>query len=625
MRNIADSSPAVAPSLAAGLLLAARELQAQLGLSAPGAAEILEKTGAGRSAAYEAKARILEVLPSLRRPVGRPPEPKAPAPSGTDELCHAVLRFVMAHPGCVQAGPGRRGYSPSFRRMILDLHERHPEMGPEELARAAEVPLDTLRGWMRVGMPPEASLPETVPPVESPKSLRIQTVLAEWKQWDGAFVPFCKHLQENHRIPLGRTAIAGILEAHGVRLGRKRSGRSPDEKALRDSFERFFPGAQWVGDGTPVNVDVFGERFTFNLELVVDAETGAFVGVSLRDAEDAAAVVEAIEDGKATTGEAPLSVLLDNRPSNLAPEVQEALDETGTLLIRASPGRGQNKAHCEGAFGLFRQMVPALVLAAASAHEVARELLRLVVITWARTLNHRPRVDRGGRSRVEDYSEKPEPEAVEKARIALAERFRRQEASRQTLQARQNPIVRQTIAEAYERLGIADPDGHQLDATARYPLSAVLDGIATFEGKQAAGTLPPNLDLPGRYLLGIIRNLSGEREGLLISEAMLRARLDARDALLEPLVEQRRLVGSECPTPLDAVARLVGLALEAERYIDRLFWLSAVGEVIGAERRPGMEALYRAAIRRINAASWMRKGERLAAARIIANTALPVD
>ena len=54
---------------------------------------------------------------------------------------------------------------------------------------------------------------------------------------------------------------------------------------------------------------------------------------------------------------------------------------------------------------------------------------------------------------------------------------------------------------------------------------------------RTVGTLPPGVD--ARYLLGIIQNLGNEREGVAIAEELLRARLDARDRMLAPLVDAR--------------------------------------------------------------------------------------
>ena len=66
-----------------------------------------------------------------------------------------------------------------------------------------------------------------------------------------------------------------------------------------------------------------------------------------------------------------------------------------------------------------------------------------------------------------------------------------------------------------------------------------LDRIFVAKGRVC--TLPPGVD--ARYLLGIVRNLSDEREGIAIAEELLRARLDARDRMLAPLVHARDATG----------------------------------------------------------------------------------
>jgi hypothetical protein len=250
---------------------------------------------------------------------------------------------------------------------------------------------------------------------------------------------------------------------------------------------------------------------------------------------------------------------------------------------------------------------------------------RPVITTWARTLNHHPRADRGGKSRVDLYSDKPTPEQIAQARAALAERLRRQEAARRTLQARQDPVVRQIIATAFARLGIADPDGHILDAIAGHPLSPVVDGIAVFEGKRAAGSLPRDLDVPGRYLLGIVRNTAEQREGELICEAMLRARIEAQDALLAPLVQRRILLEKDTVAAPEAVVRFVDSALDTDRYLDRLFWLSAAGDLIRHAPASDQPTLFRLGARRINAASRVSYRERLKATRWLAHAGLPLE
>jgi hypothetical protein len=54
-------------------------------------------------------------------------------------------------------------------------------------------------------------------------------------------------VREEQRVSFGRSLISDILSVNGMRRPRRRSGRSPDEDALRKSFATFFGGAQWTG------------------------------------------------------------------------------------------------------------------------------------------------------------------------------------------------------------------------------------------------------------------------------------------------------------------------------------------------------------------------------------------
>jgi hypothetical protein len=187
------------------------------------------------------------------------------------------------------------------------------------------------------------------------------------------------------RVPFGRSLLAQILEVYGLRLRARRPGRSPDEIALRGTFDTFFPGAQWVGDGKTVTVVIGQESLHVTLELITDTKSGTFVGLSVHDSEDSTAIVEAFGNGVSATGAPPLALLLDNRPSNHTPEVDAVLQ--GALRIRATPERPQNKAHAEGAFGLFAQTVPPLVLdTALDQSSLVRQLVLLVATTWARAV-----------------------------------------------------------------------------------------------------------------------------------------------------------------------------------------------------------------------------------------------
>lgn len=644
----------------AAVLFVARLICRHYALPHPSVEQILTSTGATRSRAYELCASLLALLPTLARPCGRPASSRAthevaqckadpttiPATttatatatvSDGECIASAVLKYVLQHPGCARTRGKRQGYSDDFRRFILQLRTEYKTISTEEFSRCCGIPHGTLKPWL-LNHSDSTLVPSTNSVQHDDKKAQlcvgertstlshIETVLSEWAMWQGSFIDFVSHLQHHLRVPMGRQGIAHILEAHGVRLARKRKGRSPDELALRGAFATFFPGAQWVGDGKAVRVTIGGEPFTFNLQLNVDAHSGAWVGLSVRDTEDSAAVIESFQSGITTTGDAPMAQLLDNKPSNHTPDVDAVLNPAGTLRMRATPKRPQNKAHVEGAFGLFSQNVPPLELdTEQSKHSIARTLLLLVSMTFARAINHRPRNDRGGRSRFELYADKPNDEQIQQARRALNERCRKQELARATRQARLRPEVRDLLDASFARLGLLDPERHVRMAIARYPLSAIADGIAIFTGKRNAGTLPEGVD--ARYLLGIVRNIAARSEGECIADALLQQRLEARDHVLAALVSDRSFVCSLNRSVRDVIVDCVERALGTDRKLDRLFWLGALTSQIHTRATDDNHrtCLFAIAARSINTTYHVPPRERQDALRFLADRLVPLD
>ena len=618
MPLVAATSLEVSPLSTAALLLAAIPQLNELGLPHPSAGEILAALGVSRSRAYELRNRLLRLLDDLVQPLGRPSKPPPqPAPP---MLATEVLRYVTEHAGCISAGPVKHRYSKGLRIFVLELIDRHRAVPLETVADAIAVPLGTLKDWMRAeAVPPEPD-DDDEPAYARARGPQIETVLEEWKGWAGGFAPFCDHLQLHCRIPFGRTLIARILEAHGVRTRRRRQGRSPDERALRGAFETFFPHAQWVGDGTQIPIDVDGVLHVFNVELDVDAYSGALVGADVSPVEDSDAVIRTFRDAIEATDTRPLALLLDNKPSNHTDDVHDELDDT--LCIRATPFRAQNKAHCEGAFGLLKPTLEGLALQGHSQPELAASYLQSLITAVGRAINHRPRADRGGRTRVDLLDDTPTPEEVEHAREALAQRLRKQEEARRTRAARQDPVVRQTLEDAYERLGLLDPQGHILTATARYPLDAIVEGIAIFEGRRRAATLPDTAD--ARYLLGIVHNISLERETWEIALALWDARIAAGDLIADRLQRQRDDIAKPGDEPPDLVKAYVDRATDTTARIDRFFWLTAAADVVIGADEPHHETLFRLAARRISATHALHHRDRTAAIRFLAARIRPL-
>ena len=612
----------ISPSLAAGLLLAAIPLLNQYALPVPTAKAVLEATSATRTTAYKVKRAVETALHELLKPTGRPLNP--PPIVDVDSrliLAHKLRDFLFDHPGCVSGSSMRRQYSDRFHLFVLDLCEANLQSPLESVAETTGVPLGTLKDWLR-GERPQVDAPENLATTPEPGVARIETVLAEYKTWDGGFRDFCEHVQFHMRIPFSRQHIDDILQAHGVRFPKRRGGRDRDASANRGGFETFFPNAQSVGDGTELVVQLAGQTFRVNLELLVDADTDAITGASIRPTEDAAAVTEAFADSVKTTGEAPLALLLDNKPSNHGEVVDDALGDT--LRIRARPYVPTDKPQVEGAFGLFSQEAPPLIVNATTLEQLAAQVARLVVTTWARAVNHRPRADRDGNSRVQLFrNAKPTEEEKKQAKQALRERQRKQQRARETRARRQDPIARAALDAAFMRLDLDDPEAHLRIAIASWPLAAILEGIAVFEGRKKAATLPDGVD--ASYLRGIVKNIAQEREGWEIAEALLRERLAARDLMLQHLGCQQELLDEEAVDTEDLIKRYISKAMDAKRGIDRTFWLLATTDVI-QEQHPGeLRPLLRLAARRIHATFAVPHQERLAATRFLFAKVLPVD
>jgi hypothetical protein len=612
----------------------ARQIAEPLGLAAPDVAAIVEATKASRSRAYEVASTLLDALPTLVRPVGRPHK-SSPQVSSDERpaITHAVLAYVMSHPGSVDRGSQRQWYSDEFRQFVLDLRVTHSAFDLESFAAAAQVPLGTLKDWVRPSSRTPASeqsdhaSPSDAQQAESSSSeleavepLHIQSVLNAWKRWEGNFTTFCEHVSAQLHIPFGRNMVRNILFVHGVRQPESRPGRTSDESATRRSFETHFAGAQWVGDGMQVPVTIDNVTMALNLELNVDAHTGALVGLSVRKEEDSQAVIDALNDGVATTGAKPIAELLDNKPSNHTPEVDAALGDT--LRVRATTERPQNKAHVEGAFGLFSRKLPPLVFDTSQGlTKLGQQILGIVAAVWARTLNHKARMDRDGESRVDLYAKEPSDEQIANARTKLRELAQRQERARRTLEARRRPEVLKLLDDTFERLQLLDPDRHIRIAMAGHPLDAIVAGIAIFEGKLAAKTLPEGAD--ARYLHGIVRNVAAKVEGEHVARKMLELRLDARDRMLSPLVERR---DAYCAMP--DVARACHLcvdeALGTASPLDRTFWLTSIATLINAQPATDRQTMYRAVARRIHATFAVSLRERHDAVRAVAERLVPL-
>lgn len=575
----------------------------------------LKRIGGSRSQAFEMRKRLKNLFPKALGRAGRPSR-QAVKEDPMMAVMEACFNYSVHHPGSICVKEERTSYSEGYRRFIVKLAGPNgpaKDVPLADLARASQVPEGTLKNWLSPKFPgpgkgsgrkqlPEVGRSEssTVESAAQPSSeqnravsetvrdVHFQQLFTLWEQWNGTFVDFCRMAIEEHRLPFSMTFIGDALEAAGLRTRKPR--KKVQEPWTAGTFRSYFPGAQWLGDGTSIAVRYQSQVFVFNVEYLHDTAADAAMGFHVSDAEDEQALIEAFEAGVETAaGALPLALTLDNRPSNHTPAVEEALGET--LLLRSTPGRPQSKAPVEGAFGLFQQAMPPLHLQGTSARDVARSYLQAVMTAWFRGRNGRPRKRLQGKSPAQTYYEAvPTPEELQRAMSELRERQRRQEKAKATLQAKRDPVRLRLLTDGLAALGIDDTEGSPAGTLARYSREAITYGLATFQTKKAQGTLPPDAD--HRYLAGIIRNDHEKRHLLEFSEQLFRQRVQLNDFSLQPLNRLATRIRA-AKRSFELPQSFASLALRAEFEIDFRYWTRAAADALAVLPQEHRPSLYR--------------------------------
>jgi transposase InsO family protein len=593
------------PSIHAALLLLGRDLIAWP--EWPSTEEILQLTGSGKSQAYAMAARLRELLENLAGKPGRPVSEPTP-PDARLAVTQAIQDYLMCHPGSAYLEGERYCYLDDFRRFVVGLVEPgQPGSGLSvaQLSDASRIPLGTLKGWFGH---PATNVPEKSTAASLRQEHRHQ-ILDLYQVWEGNFTAFGRFVREEHRLNYGDTAIRSLLQDAGLLQPRTSKPATPN----RGSYQKLFPGAQWLGDGSVMRVHCVSvqwnkKTFLFNLEAVLDVASNALVSVDVSDSENEAAVLRVFQDGIATAGEAPLSLSLDNKPCNHTPTILEATKEAGTVLLPTTPYRPQSKAPLEGLFGLFKQCLPELILRGDNPRELARTVLKLVFSAWARGRNGKPRKNLGHKSPVDHYlGYESSPEQEAEARRYIEEQRQKQVAIRRTREERADPVKLEFLKKALLEMNIADPNHRLAVDLAYYPRDSIVDGIATFQAKSWLGTVPPGAD-PGRYLRGIISKVYDQAELSLTAEFHLQNRLYLRDLSLGNLVAQEEEICQRCSTVQQQMWALIDRALNAPTTVDYNFWAMRSADTISGAPVAERASLYRSAAKRI-AASY--RAERL--------------
>jgi len=538
-------------------------------------AAICKYAGVNRTQMYEREYQMEAHLEKIELiGAGRPV--CEPVPDSSDQAVKGLqfritaLRHCLAHPGSqvVHAG-GHTTYGDSFIRLVLDLRDTWGG-SLEWFCEQVEVPYRTFISWSKKDQvrPYEEHKPRQPAPYAGPASNDVLQVVQDYKIWEGSVKDFAKF--ESVRLRLRQNAIYRILKVFCMLPIRSKKG-----PRYRGSTVKCFPGLILVTDGKTVQLACTGtgELNDFNWQGIVDQCTGCHTAVVVTATECAQGVIDAFDESCKFLGGHPMALLHDNKPIHDEKELREHIEKT-TIMIPATPARGQNKAIIEGEFGKFEQGVGTINIDFSNDTALKMSIVHEVLRGYTAGLNHASRAELGGKSREGALRETcPDPEKQRKY-IENLHGDHTKKWKPTPLSTKQ--VSRAVLDEAFERFGLIDqdPTGKERDGVAGSASpESIREGLAIFGRKYEQGDQRGKYSI--RYLVKIIENRQHEHN-LRREEELLRefAELEKPEWLKIHEAEHAKLL-IDCAGvhPYEDLAfRLAENAVCGSLNIERAFW-----------------------------------------------------
>jgi hypothetical protein len=567
--------------------------------------DICKQAGVNRTQVYEKKAQLIKAFEKveLLQP-GRSPVKAAPV-SGQDnvggELQATVLQYRLNNPGAFVRHPGgRTGYSPGFRRIILDLFDDWTG-SQERFCTSVEVPSPTLETWKtRDSNQPYEPVPTRPVPEFGPEASDVaRMIIEDYAVWQGSLRDFLHH--EPRRVNLPPNQIVRVLKISKMISSKKR--KSP---RYRGSTQKVQPGTILVTDGKGVSVHLTesGETRDYNWQGMVDQTTACHTAVVVTETENAQGVVQAYEQSVDFLGRKPEAMVHDNKPIHEDRILRETI-EPETTMIPATPRRPENKAVIEGEFGKFEQAVGRIDLDDSSPENLAKSAVEEIIRAYTAGINHAGRYEFEGLSRLQVLRRAcPDPE---KDRAFLENLKGRRDFYKKPDQLPTMRVARQILDKGFADFDLDpfDPKGTlRTWLSSRYTPEAIRQGLAIFATQRAKGRL--HSDTAHRYLVKVIQNCQDEID-LRKQEDYLReyAEVEKRGMFRE-LEKEYELLKAQCDgrsgPAYDLAFQLSEKAVFGAMILQRSFWEAKLKKLL-LEGKDRIASVIRH-IRRLFEAHW---------------------
>ena len=548
---------------------------------------ICERNGINRTQVYERKKQIEVTLAktALACP-GHPVSVAVSEPTHEQEngwqLREQVFRYRLDHPSAlvIHTG-GRTTYSDGFIRFILDLQEQW-EGSLEQYCEQVEIPTQTHRGWTKRDRVQtyEVHQNRPTPSMPSGASDDARQIAEDYSTWEGSLRDFFKY--ESTRLRLGPTPIRQVLIILG--LLPVRSAKSP---RYRGSLQRCLPGSILVTDGKTVTAVCTGtgEVLYYNWQGIVDQATTCHTAVVISNTESAAAVREAFDKSCTFLGQPPQALVHDNKPIHDDQRLREHIEKT-TIMIPATPARGENKADMEGEFGKFEQAVGNIFLDDSNEETLKQSAVREIIRAYTAGINHAGRAQFDGKSREAVLRETvPDPERNRK----FIEQLHADHTRKKRVDILPTCLAsRVLLDEGFMRFALddLDPKGEiRAWLARRYTPTAIRQGLAIFGTEREKGRLRNKT--AHRYLVKVIQNCQ-KKIDLRRQEELLReyAKVE-RQVWLQNLEAEYETLSRKCAgdtTENDLAFHLSDKAVFGGLILQRAFWEDKLKTLLRKQR-----------------------------------------
>ena len=428
--------------------------------------------------------------------------------------------------------------------------------------------------------PYEEEIPRSFSPLAIGASDDARQIAEDYSTWGGSLRDFFKY--ESAKTRLAPASIRRVLVILGMIS--VRSGKGP---RYRGETTRCLPGSILVTDGKIVDV-VFtgtGEIRHYNWQGIIDQVTICHTAVVVTDTESAAGVVKAFDDSCKFLGRTPQALLHDNKPIHDDCKLREHIEKT-TIMIPATPARGENKACIEGEFGKFEQAVGTIFLDDSSEEQLKKTAVSEILRAYTGATNHAGRFEFDGKSR-ESILRKTCPD-TEKDRLFI-EQLHADHTKKRRFDILPTKLAsRALLDEGFKQFGIGDQDSMEklLEWLAgRFTPEAIRQGLAIFGTEQAKGRLQNKF--AHRYLVKVIQNCQLELD-LRRQEELLREYAEVeRPVWLQGLEAEYETLVTEClgTSPENDLAYQLGdRAVFGSLIVQRAFWENKLKALLEKQR-----------------------------------------